>query len=579
MSDSEPNTQTTENIQLPSSLIALRRLHRAPDTNESLRPQIEAKLFKHLLFSDTFSEDHYNVSVDELRKIASGEIKCKVASLGIEVRSVGAYTGEINDFYDFCSTHVDFLREIPRVTFRGSDEFHDTCFPESLDNIKKAVIIVTETGIVGFVPPNVESFQMIPPEGCSLAPSPWPKSVTKLTLSNAYPRLVPLREKLEILQVHTALGLWSQYPKSLYSLIIEDSPLTNASMTIPSTLTDLSLVNCGICYLEFLLHAPNLRTLNLGRNCIQTLEDVPIPPKLEALDLMFNSIHSLEGVVFPDSLRSLCLANNPIRSMKDVKFPNLELLNISTLFPCGCCHLQDFDASSLPQSLKRVAACGQPLIDWSEFAIRPNIISLLLTIDRYSVYELSSTLECLHLQVQDPRFDIGKVRIPQSLVALILEDCTFNGNKWDLPDLESLEVVQGKGTFTVPESATMVIISLSNGSDVEGVVLGDKVEKLSVSHPMKVYPENLGSLEISNFEFEEGVQLPPHLVELKLLQNDPGKSQKVPGYWIEASNAELVITENVEIVGKAPACVRWKPKIDAPLPRHLLQGILSVEEL
>ena len=115
--------------------------------------------------------------------------------------------------------------------------------------------------------------------------------------------------------------LCRQMSKASSMINEESSPETlcvlQRSYTLSETLVNVTLVDCGLTSLSALSNLPNMKTLNVMFNKIESIRDLPVFPSLESLDLSFNLISEVIDLLPTNeeakgSIKEVSIIGNPV---------------------------------------------------------------------------------------------------------------------------------------------------------------------------------------------------------------------------------------------------------------------------
>ena len=147
-----------------------------------------------------------------------------------------------------------------------------------------------------------------------------------------------------------------RFPVGLDSLVLNGNKIQNyAQHQLPSNLVFLHLDNTGMRYelLKQIIFPPDLHTLVLSHNLIDSVSNIIFPSKLQVLNLNFNNIQVLKDIQLPSSLDTLFIEHNKLENNRfhrmSIKFPDsLKILKLSHN------NIHSFSGMSLPKTLARL---------------------------------------------------------------------------------------------------------------------------------------------------------------------------------------------------------------------------------
>lgn len=300
------------------------------------------------------------VSIDELYRLARGEIKTSVQRLRICADTKEGIDSGFYDLLRIAETHPQFLEAIPNVEFEGFIKcFRQYASRVSIDNIHGWTLHYEETLDLDMVPPNL---RMVKFEYCRCAKEiiDWPKSLTTMIFTGCTATIANDRDMVSLLDS-------SMIPNGLQTLKIWRGRLRKRVelpdlSTFPALITELQIYY----YAEFwtgvrLLNFPNLRFLELGGNPINH-ENFDLPSSVEILKLDSCELSTIPSE-FPSLLKKLYLLENPISSFELATFPSLTILDISYCGSKDKGTIFSMSSVELPSTLVTLRASGNTVQD------------------------------------------------------------------------------------------------------------------------------------------------------------------------------------------------------------------------
>lgn len=264
-----------------------------------LRSFIESFLFEKLIVSHSFEEDLHRVSIEELYKLAKGELKATVKVLEF------GRLGDVNDqeaFVTFCFLTQEFIASIPEIIFSGGFEYYARyAAAVSTDNI-------VNWKINGFMPSqglrqNVKDvsiyfgFRDMPVRD-------WPQTIKRFKIEGCENcDIIELPAGLEELECKFSEPTWTSFPGGLKKLAIAYKDIDIRQIVFPELLIELD-INCQFPDDMLLVTWPsNLEVLRIRHPPFSSLSKFQFPPKLQVFDLEHGYISTLEGTRFPSLLK------------------------------------------------------------------------------------------------------------------------------------------------------------------------------------------------------------------------------------------------------------------------------------
>lgn len=482
---------------LPSN--TLRDLYNILPTSDAWKAFIAKKLYRHVttdklprferLFSDFRSNATY-ISLEELKKLASGDIEAEVEHLELRY-----FDGDIKDL---TKSYPDFLKTIPRITL-ASDEYENEIYRDDVnsDNLTEVNVEiiwdyrsyeVTTLGGIEFdeLPSNLEVLRVnLVGEDIQLRNLPKTIKSIGIAWTNRY-LTFPNSENYEsdsddeIDYMGNVLG-W-ELPDTLSRLSL--SSCSKAGLKLPKQLTYLTLNGCGIEASDVVeLDLPsNLKELNLDDNPIKDVTGIDFPPFLEILLLAKCGIESLKNVVFPGLLVSLDISLNQMQDLEGVSFPDLKVLKLHRKrkiksFESAdlwnkdeCARLSvelikqkyvdpDLLTAEFPQSLEELSAVVS-LHEWKGLVLLKNLKSMEISL-AFNGFEFPPDLEELTLHCGRD-LEYSKLQLPQTIQKLSISGGTSSIFNWNLPLLRELSLKNFHGEVEVPKSVEFVDLRPKN---------------------------------------------------------------------------------------------------------------------
>lgn len=504
------------------SLTTLVKHYRSGLLGSDLSRLFESYVYENLYFGSPWAgnREHlsHDVSVEELQKLARGDIKCDVRSLKI-FRPMDKMCLERNDFADFCRDNAEFLTTIQNIEFDGDHKSYKRLNVSNLPSVKKISVhsFPEKVGTVP-IPPNVESVCFIAEEEAELELHKWPSLLRHLELhdhgewSPGIDYSTPAN-----LKSFKSRGAYNfDYPKNLYRYdqgaghqegglydfeslmeILESSGKDAFRSLFHIGLSELKISTPGVYSLDFLQNVPNLRKL-----CVKygnfALQNVSFPENLEVLELPQNNLKSLKGVQFPSTLKELDVSDNGIARFDDANFPNLQRLNISkhrsVSYP---------SVITLPETLVHLQA-QKTRLDWAAVKF-PKLKSMEICCRSVKDLELPQTLQTLDLCLDPWNYQGEDICLPPGLIDLTLKAagnldwdcCNFRANHEAGRERESSPKIP-LSHLKIPKSVKRAKLYAFCKEQYRDLVLPDGLEELVSDFPITNLPQNIVWLEIKS---------------------------------------------------------------------------------
>ena len=181
--------------------------------------------------------------------------------------------------------------------------------------------------------------------------------------------------------------------KSLEKLEISGITLSSDTLELiasATTLTDLTLTDCGLSSIASLASLHNLITLNLNGNSIRDLTALSNMHQLEQLHLSYNAVNSIGVVSALPSLRILDLSYNNLSSIATIgTCVSLEELNVTHN------KISDISAVGNLKKLTRFAAAENTIADVAALATCRELTDLNIASNAVTDISLLSSLSKL----------------------------------------------------------------------------------------------------------------------------------------------------------------------------------------
>ncbi|ODQ78793.1 hypothetical protein BABINDRAFT_167976 [Babjeviella inositovora NRRL Y-12698] len=334
-----------------------------------------------------------------------------------------------------------------------------------------------------------------------------------------------------------------EFSPSLTDLTIANTPGWEdlRGITLPPRLEALRLVELGIESFSGISLPATLKSLTLEANLFLAEFDVSLPANLVDLAIITSHLASLEKVQFPETLRNLELLRNRIR-----------LLGFLSNLPDGLDELfmemndlggEDDDLSliRLPSQLRTLDLEGNDLFTnhrLCDLALPPSLRNLhlrqtgLLSLADVTFPPALSILDLLG----NPLSTINNITFPDTLEDLLMEELKLTLVTAKLPD--SLLFIDFRGMplktladFRIPQSCREIFLgagplgsfSFLNWDDASLKLTRLYVEECDIASPLDIgrLPPGIKTLciEKNRLVTLQGLELPPHLVELRVSDN------------------------------------------------------------
>lgn len=427
------------------SLAKLKRLHTEKRYGKLFNDIVESLLFRRVSYGGTLSETILGITLDELGRLASGELRCQVQYL--EIRKELPFMLDERAFQQY----KDFFLSAQKIDFNGDPvELKAFALKDATNILLVHIYASQRLDSLAYVPQCTESLEVedvMEP----IKVEEWPPKLKHLTLVDYETFNIEYPDTLELLTLEDSDYLWTTLPENLGSLAVT---VKNALYTrdplefsLPSNLTELSLHNCGIGELAFLSKVPHLTKLDLRHNFVRSLKWKLLPQKLEILNLSENKLHSLKKVKFPLTLKELYVANNRLRTLKYVRIPKLTHLDIS--IAGGTFLIKYSDKIVLPPTLHTLNAKGQYKIDWRNTTFPKSLRNL--SVEFREAYDLDySNLEKLYMGTPFAKTKLLIRSIPETLVELAIVGGKPTRSTLELPNLKKLTIDRKNVPRTIP---------------------------------------------------------------------------------------------------------------------------------
>lgn len=421
-------------IHLPT--LTLKRLNGSPQLTPELRAVVSSILYRHIYLGLRKSPDKFNVTVEDLVKVASGQVSCQIVSLSIELSHHTRLQIEAQkmslELTAFCAKYPDFLPRIKEISFVGDEILYNACSLWTLDNVVNLSLSM-QLSAANIFPANTRSLTL---DLLTLSYSykTWPEKLEELTLKNANTNNIKLPKSLKTLSCVSCQAVWKLYPKTLQTVQIYQGRKSDLEL-YPKSITKLDVSSVYITSLEFLSEYPKLKFLRLADCQISSLARVKFPIRLETLDLLGNRFASLNKIKFPPTLKKLILADCVTRRIDKRLLAKIEYLDISMLRVPS--QLKSWTVSPWPKSLKVLKAIGQREIMWENCGFPPDLTRLEAAFKPTSKLRMPSFLQTLNIN-HHSFIDVTRLQIPRSVQTLqIVTPHALHGTgEWDLPNLK-----------------------------------------------------------------------------------------------------------------------------------------------
>lgn len=531
------------------SPFTLRRLYLSDVLPQDLRLKIEKILYRKVTFGRVLSQDMHNVTIEELEKMARGEIRAKTVYLKFNLVPC-QYKYGWQKLFSFCRRYSRFLASIDRIDFEGTYEIYEKCFTNP-QNVVEVNFIGLRSLQTNQIPASCKSLEIDLETESNPFLLAWPQTLETMKWRNANASFAYFPPHLKELCVENPMAVWLDYPKNLVKLSLTQGAYPDG-IRYPKNLSTLELMDCGIRDLDFLSKVPNVRTLNLQQNKISLLSKWELPENLEELVLVGNYIRSLENVVFPVTLKRLNLTNNFIANLAGVKFPDLELLYVSNFEDYSTVELKNVTLDHFPESLHTLFAVGQTKMDWSFLGERENLRKLYVDIDKAPIVNFPPNLTTLLIKYRDQSHKHADVNFPKTLTSLTIDGGTPSTEAWDLPNVRECYFYGILGPIKVPATVEKLTLQTQVPAYIENAELPYGLESMICLYPIRRYPESLVSLSIQKFAARVNKSFPASLLEIKLADCPESDFKR-----INLNGVEYVSASAWNIEKHMPQSVRW----------------------
>lgn len=437
--------------------------------------------------------------------------------LQLEVKRINPFESVVSMFLHFnvlCPVNlVDFNwpARLKRLSVNNADipSLSNVAFPDSLESLQLRVRLLTLEGAV--FPPFLKELDLSLNNLKLLVGTMFPDLLRMLNLSFNSIELIGNVEfptglldislkankildldqvvfpsllcRLDLIsnEIETLDG--AKLPAPLKTLALSGNPIKRPDLwKFPSQLEVLALYKCSLERIENVKLPNGLLSLDIGLNNILDLTQVVFPDLLQQLDLGSNEIETLIGAKFPSQLKRLDLSNNCIETVHDetlpklleelvlsdnyieefagTDLPNLKLIDLSYNESDdeteeenqGC--LQRLSNCKFPASLEHLLVANQPVEDWLQVALPPQLKTLtLMLLENPVLLKLPPSLEILKLVFpEDSDFRYSDLKLPRGLQELYLENGVSSEFDWGLPSLVRFTAWNFTGPISTPDS-------------------------------------------------------------------------------------------------------------------------------
>ncbi|ODV81499.1 L domain-like protein [Suhomyces tanzawaensis NRRL Y-17324] len=340
------------------------------------------------------------------------------------------------------------------------------------------------------------------------------------------------------------------FPPNVRHLDLSWTKTDVLSINLSDKISELYLNNAGVSLenLSSIRFPPNLKTLMMTYNKLETFNLDVLPESLETIDLSFNGIQWFEGSKWPAGLKSIFLASNHLgddemKQLTLVPWPqNLERLSVeANIFTdlrnlgnlpslnwldVGMCEIRGFEGFEFPSSLRylRMGSCER--IAWPTGppgqSQQPDPTSNYP--DRNRMVFPPSLLELDLMSCKIP--SLHYFSFPKSLTKLALSGNRITSlalyedekHRWSiLENLVELDLFKNRITsldhWRPPASLKSLDLSDNKLTKISGLPLFDVSYN---SHTTKLHTINVSENSITDIN---GIHLPENLARLKLRDN------------------------------------------------------------
>lgn len=317
----------------------------------------------------------------------------------------------------------------------------------------------------------------------------FPPKLEKLELSGLklFPNLIIFPKLLNELEIFNCKGLdterlMANLPARLKKLALRyyDYGGIVSDLEFPDPIEVLDLTSCAIESLEDFKFPNSLIELNLSRNKIKKLQN--IPRSLRVLHLISCKITSFDGVEFPSLLRELYANDISLTSLDGVSFPELEILDITTPPKSGDC-IKSMKNVKFPNTLKSFRASGHHVEDYLETKFPQGLLELEMSVKgRPQKISFPPKLEFLKLILSTGRTtQLSQLHLPATLQELHIENGKCSEFDWNLPDLQNLALIDIKGRVNVPLSVSKLIVRVGVAQWLEGITVSQEMDDCQIT--------------------------------------------------------------------------------------------------
>lgn len=358
--------------------------------------------------------------------------------------------------------HPSFFSQIPSIAFRGSRKYFQSYASHCLiDNL--TFVDMNEPQYADLMKTFPSTLSEVTIEGVGEYIPLKSSNIKKMTNYEDDLRYLELPSTLKELKCYFSLNLdVAKFPSGLKKFVCDFAEDLVNRDRLPEGLVELAIGGIvAPMRMPTTLKKLKLDRISASRNSIE------LPSGLESLFLKFYDIEELSKIRFPTNLKYLTLSECFVDPSVVARFPSSL---VSLEYMCD-----EFDGSALPRGLK----------------------VLKVTTNQHS-NQFPPTLEELDYLLRNERKQRLQFHFTSTLVRLAIRCTTQSILKMNCPNLESVELENCCGP--VPSTVkTLIMTSQSADNPFMNFVAPTRVRKLTLTHPLKKYPDSVLELKIEHF--------------------------------------------------------------------------------